>query len=146
MKNHRVVIDTNVFLVIIPSRSKHHWAFEAVKQNRLDLLLSTEIVLEYEEQPGLRYTFDVTNGLIDVLLLKKNTALITPFYAWNLITADADDNKFVDCAVAGNADMIVTNDKDFDEAKRSPFPVVNVVSIEEFEIIFKKHWKSGKEQ
>lgn len=120
-------------------------AFEAIKQNRLGLLLSTEIILEYEEQLGLRYALDVTNGLMDILLLKKNTELITASCAWNLITTDADDNKFVDCAIAGNADMIVTNDKNFDEAKRSPFPVVTVVSIEEFEIIFKS-WEANREQ
>ncbi len=145
MKNLKVVIDTNVFLVIIPYRSKHHWIFEAIKQNRLDLLLSSEMVLEYEEQLGLRYKLELTNGLLEILLLKKNTILMNPFYAWRLITTDTDDNKFVDCAIAGNADMIVTNDRDFDEVKRSLFPVVHVVSLEEFEVIFKNHLQNTEE-
>lgn len=136
MKNLRVVIDTNVFLVIIPFRSKHHWAFEAIKNNQLTLLLSTDIVLEYEEKLGLRYQVDVTNQLLDILLLKKNVIAVNPSFAWRLVTSDADDNKFVDCAIAGNADMIVTNDRDFDEVKRQPFPKVNIVSLEEFEQIF----------
>lgn len=122
MKNLRVVIDTNVFLVIIPFRSKHHWAFEAIKNNQLTLLLSTDIVLEYEEKLGLRYQVDVTNQLLDILLLKKNVIAVNPSFAWRLVTSDADDNKFVDCAIAGNADMIVTNDRDFDEVKDSLSP------------------------
>lgn len=50
----------------------------------------------------------------------------------NLIHADSDDNKFVDCAIAGNADYIVTDDKHFDELKNIDFPKVNIITTEGF--------------
>ena len=53
-------------------------------------------------------------------------------YKWNLITADPDDNKFVDCAVAANAKYIVTEDHHFNVLKTVVFPVVNVINIDEF--------------
>jgi predicted nucleic acid-binding protein len=40
---------------------------------------------------------------------------------------DADDNKFVDCAVASNADYLVTHDRDFDVLKNVPFPKVKII-------------------
>jgi predicted nucleic acid-binding protein len=49
----------------------------------------------------------VTNQLLETLTLKKNVTLITPYFNWSLINADTDDNKFVDCAIAGNADYII---------------------------------------
>ena len=49
-----------------------------------------------------------------------------------LITADIDDNKFTDCAVAGNAHFIVTDDKHFNALKSISFPVINVISLEVF--------------
>jgi len=48
-----------------------------------------------------------------VLLELPNVRLATSYFNLNIITADPDDNKFVDCAFASNADYIVTNDSDF---------------------------------
>lgn len=59
--------------------------------------------------------------------------LIQPSFHWKLIYADPDDDKFVDCAVAGNADYIVTNDRHFQVLKDTPFPKVETLSIVEFE-------------
>lgn len=46
--------------------------------------------------------------------------------------ADPDDDKFVDCAIAGNADFIVTNDRHFRVLKGIKFPKVKVITLEEF--------------
>lgn len=51
---------------------------------------------------------------------------------FNLIEADPDDNKFVDCAVCGNADLIVSNDSHFSVLANIKFPKVRVVRIEEY--------------
>lgn len=54
------------------------------------------------------------------------------FYKWGLIEIDKDDNKFVDCAVAGNADYLVSNDKHFNCLKQIEFPKLNLVTMDEF--------------
>ena len=43
-----------------------------------------------------------------------------------------NDNKFVDCAIAGNARYIVTEDHHFDVLKEIPFPKVAVINIDDF--------------
>ena len=53
-------------------------------------------------------------------------------YRWNLISKDPDDNKFVDCAIFGNADFIVSDDKHFKELENVDFPKVLVVRLDEF--------------
>jgi len=50
-----------------------------------------------------------------------------------LIEQDADDNKFVDCALAGQADYIVTEDRHFNVLKSLDFPYVEVVSLAAFQ-------------
>lgn len=57
---------------------------------------------------------------------------VNKYFFWNLITADPDDNKFVDCAVAASADYLVTEDKHFKVLKNIPFPPVTVVSMDDF--------------
>ena len=51
---------------------------------------------------------------------------------FGLIYEDPDDNKFVDCAVAGQAEFIVSNDKHFNVLKDLPWPKINIVNIKEF--------------
>ena len=53
-----------------------------------------------------------------------------------LITTDVDDNKFADAAIAGNADYLVTEDKDFNELKSISFPKMQVISLKEFKALF----------
>lgn len=60
------------------------------------------------------------------------------YYFWNLITVDPDDNKFIDAYVAADADYLVTNDAHFNEVKKVNFPLVNIVSADEFLEILKK--------
>jgi predicted nucleic acid-binding protein len=70
-------------------------------------------------------TLDVLDILPNIIQVKKN-------YFWRLITVDPDDNKFVDCAIAANADFIVTDDKHFKVLKTIEFPKVKVVGKKEF--------------
>ena len=59
------------------------------------------------------------------------TVFITPYYHFNLITVDFDDNKFVDCAVAGNAKFIVTEDHHYDILQKIDFPKVEIIKLDE---------------
>ena len=54
------------------------------------------------------------------------------FYKWQLIEEDKDDNKFVDVAMASNADYIITYDKHFKILHNIPFPKIQAITIQEF--------------
>ncbi len=49
-----------------------------------------------------------------------------------LADIDKDDDKFVDCAIATNADYIVTEDSHFQHLKNIKFPPLVVLSLDEF--------------
>lgn len=57
---------------------------------------------------------------------------VNKYYFWRLITVDPDDNKFVDCAISANADFICTEDSHFKVLSQIPFPVVNIISADDF--------------
>jgi len=46
-----------------------------------------------------------------------------------LISEDNDDNKYVDCAIACNADMIISNDAHFRVLEKIDFPKLSVYSV-----------------
>lgn len=77
----------------------------------------------------------VATNVIRSLLELSTAKLTVAYFNLNLISADADDNKFVDCAFAANAHYIVTNDKDFDILKTIAFPSIKVVTANEFKEI-----------
>ena len=61
-----------------------------------------------------------------------NTKMVQVYYHLRLITADPDDDKFVDCAFKANARYIVTEDHHYDILKQTPLPYIDVVGIDEF--------------
>jgi putative PIN family toxin of toxin-antitoxin system len=129
---HRIILDTNVLLVSISSKSKTHWIFKKLLQEEYELVISNEILTEYEEVISRKFSSEVADNIIRTLLLLPNVGKIDIYYRWNLVPGDEDDNKFIDCAVASNADYLVTNDKDFNILKEIGFPSIEVIDIPGF--------------
>ena len=128
----RVVLDTSVLLVSISSKSDAHWIFQGLLQEKFELIISNEILSEYEEVISEKFSVDVAIDVIRTLLLLPNVIKSEIYYRWSLIKDDEDDNKFADCAVASNADYLVTNDKHFNRLKGITFPQISVINISEF--------------
>ena len=131
----RIVLDTNIFLTCISDRSPFYWMFELLTDYRLHLCVSTEILLEYEEVVGNHMGPKIAESAIKTILKLPNTRKTMVYYKWNLLR-DEDDNKFVDCSIAANADYLVTQDKHFNNLNQTNFPKVNVISLEDFKIVF----------
>jgi predicted nucleic acid-binding protein len=74
----------------------------------------------------------VAENIGELLSVKSNVLKEEIFYRWHLINTDLDDNKFVDLAVAADADFIVSNDTHFQILKEIPFPKVKIIHIQEF--------------
>lgn len=133
MKNRlRIVLDTNVFLVSLAENYKYHIIFRGILEDKFDLFLSNEIITEYQEIIQTRYGLSKTDATLDYLLLLPNVKQINPYFNWQLIEKDKDDNKFADCALAANADFLVTNDKHFKILKEIDFPKIVTIRAEEF--------------
>ncbi|WP_026965960.1 putative toxin-antitoxin system toxin component, PIN family [Algoriphagus terrigena] len=128
----KVVIDTNILLVSISSRSPHHWIFQGIIRKHFDLVVSTEILAEYAEIIQRHIGNAAADSVMAVIENLENLTQVSPVFRFNLISTDPDDNKFVDCAIASNADFILTEDRHMLELKRIKFPKVSTKNIEEF--------------
>jgi putative PIN family toxin of toxin-antitoxin system len=133
----RIVIDTNILLVSVSDRSPYHLIFKSFIEERYEICVTTEILDEYAEILSKYSSQFLATNTLEVIENAANSVLITRYFAFELIKNDPDDNKFVDCAIASNADFIVTNDGHFNVLKEIPFPQVNVISIDDFMEILK---------
>lgn len=128
----RIVLDTNILLVSFSAKSASHWLVDALKRKKYELAYTTEILTEYEEKFGEHWNAAVAESVVRTILELPTCLATTLYYRLNLISHDSDDNKFVDCAFASNADYLVTNDSDFNVLKNIDFPIIRVVSLQEF--------------
>lgn len=128
----RIVLDTNSLIQVIPSRSRYHQIWQSLLDGTNVLCVSTEILEEYEEILQRLTDKDTAQLVIELIVNNPYTLFLTPYYKFNLITADPDDNKFVDCAIAANAKFIVSEDRHFDVLKSCSFPKVDVVGLDLF--------------
>lgn len=128
----KIVIDTNIFLVSLPEKSKYRPIFNAYLNNTVDVIITTDIYFEFLEILSNQAKKGIAKYIADSLKAAENVITPEVYYKWNLITADPDDNKFTDAYIAANADYLVTNDTHFNEVKKSRFPQVNIISAENF--------------
>ena len=128
----QVVIDTNCLLQIISLHSPYRPIWEAFLGGRFDLCVSNEILEEYQEILSQQITPTVAENVVLLILNQKNVQLVDPHFRMNVITVDPDDNKFVDCAFAAGADYLVSEDNHFNVLRTTPFPKLNLVTLDEF--------------
>jgi putative PIN family toxin of toxin-antitoxin system len=129
----KIVLDTNIFIAIIGKQSPFRWIFDKIIEGSLVLCISNEILLEYREILERKTNEAVANNIVNFLMIHPYVSKIEIFYRFKLISTDEDDNKFVDCAIASNAQFLVSNDRHFDLLKHLDFPQVNIVTLTEFE-------------
>jgi putative PIN family toxin of toxin-antitoxin system len=117
---------------MIPLRSKYRPAWESFLDGKYILCVSNEIVSEYMEILTAKVSSTFAENIVGAILRSPFVRRFDPQFHFNLIEADPDDNKFVDCAIIANADFIVSEDSHFRVLKTISFPKVNVLTLDEF--------------
>jgi len=89
-------------------------------------------ISEYREILEQKADVIVADNVVDALLRSPDTEQVEIYFKWSIIHKDQDDNKFVDCALNGQAQLIVTDDRHFNILKRIGFPKIQVVRTAAF--------------
>ena len=128
----RVVLDTNCLIMAISSRNRYNIIWKSFLVGDYILCITNEILEEYVEVIGRNISPTVADMVAFTILTQKNVLKFDPHFRFNLIKADTDDNKFVDCAIVSGAKCIVTEDKHFRVLDSISFPHVDIVGIDAF--------------
>lgn len=128
----RIVLDTNSLIQCMSHSSTYRSVWQSVLKGQNTLCISNEILFEYEEILSRFFRPAFAHAVVQALLESEHVVFINPTFRFNLITADPDDNKFVDCAIAANARYIVTNDRHYDVLRQIDFPKVGVIRLMDF--------------
>ncbi|MCH7568056.1 MAG: putative toxin-antitoxin system toxin component, PIN family [Nanoarchaeota archaeon] len=127
----RVVLDTNVFI------SGIHWSGSSEKilhawfDDKFELISSEETIEEIAETLA---NFKIPLPKDDILhwisIIAGKSILVKPETSLDIIKDDPDDNKFLEIALEGKADYIVSQDKHL--LKLKEFEGIKILSPDEF--------------
>jgi len=108
----KVVLDTNVFVSGIFFAGVPGQVLEAWHDSKILLVLSAEIFEEYFEvlhRLEKRYSPVEKEPILELLL--AGAEIVTVPLSDKQISADPDDDKFIACALASKAKVIISGDK-----------------------------------
>ena len=134
-----IVLDSNVLLQVAFTQKPLRIVWDKLLSGAYTLCVTEDILFEYQEKViDCFHNEQLANLLINTLLNCDYVKRVETYFRYNLIQADPDDNKFVDCALACNARYIVTEDTHFNVLKESVYPRVDVINLMDFIEILKQ--------
>ena len=133
----RTVIDTNVFVAGLindtgaPAKIINYW-----EERAFDLLISESILTEYQNLL-LNLNKVPTIKAREILQIIAQLAIQIDIRENYSVCKDVSDNKFIDCAVNGEADYLITkNLKHFPKDFRG----VRVITVGDFLDVIEKYY------
>ena len=96
--------------------------------------------MEYQEIISQKTTSQIAENVIQFLINCEHVEFITPYFHFELIKTDLDDNKFVDCAIAANATYIVSEDNHYKPLKDITYPHLIVIKLMKFVDLIRKEY------
>ena len=135
----RITVDTNVLVSATFWYGASYRIIELVEKGKVELVLSEAIiqefsaVLEYEEikKKIVNKRLLMLRAVEKLVLMSK---IVVPAIKIAVVKEDPDDDKVLECAVAGNVDYLVSKDNHL--LKIIKYGKIKIVSPEEFLNLF----------
>lgn len=134
VKIPRIVVDTNLFVsgLLNPHSGKSARLIDLLplQRKRYQLLISREILKEYKTVINRFERISLTKRKKLLGKIRVHSNWVSPKEKFTVIKDDPKDNKFLECAVAGKADFLVSGDKHLLSLKE--FQGIKIITIEEW--------------
>ncbi len=119
----RVVLDVNVLVsAVISSRGSPAKILDLWEKGEFDLIISPALLEELGrviQYPKIQKKYHLSEEFVEKFLglLSSQTIHVNPSGAVDVVEKDPTDNRYLECAKAGNASFIVTGDRHLLELK-----------------------------
>lgn len=136
----RLLLDTNILIAAaLGGTFAENIILISNKSTNITLITSKEILIELKNK--LLSKFDKSKENVDLFIANiiKMSEVIEPTEKLSLVTRDPDDNKILECAISGNANIIVTLDQDL--IKLRAFRGIAIIHPKTFVWTFPEYFK-----
>ena len=113
----RVVLDVNVLVsAVISGHGSPAKILDLWERGNFDLLISSIILEELERvihYPKIQESYRLSDELVErfLALISGQAISVSPSENITIVNKDPSENRYLECAVAGNAAYIVTGDR-----------------------------------
>lgn len=147
MQKNKAVIDTNILVSgIISPKGSPRKILELARKEIFKVVTSASInheILEVLHRDYIYVQYGLSENIIDdiALFLYEGTLLTEDVYKFSPVKKDPSDNKFINCAVEGEADYIVSGDEHLLGLKH--YKGIQIISAADFLRILEKSLKKN---
>ena len=129
---HKIVIDTNTLVSAVGWKGAPRKVFDLFIDNKLKIITSNELIDEFIEVI-FRPKFDFLQKDVKLTIIRaiiSNSDIVDPKMKLNIIKEDEKDNKFLECALTGDAKFIISGDNHL--LKLKEFEGIKIVNASKF--------------
>ena len=114
----RIVLDTNVLVSATIRRGNQFEILQLGKLKKIQIITSQEILDEVKEvlsRPKFGFPENQIKEIVEEI--KNLSIIVYPTDKVDIVKEDPDDNRIIECAIAGKADYIISGDNHLLELK-----------------------------
>lgn len=137
----RIVLDTNIYIAVALHGEFAEDIIEMVRKRLSGIVavISEEILLELQQK--LNEKFNWLKADIDLFVTKVRniSEVVEVTVKVDTVKRDPEDNKILECAISGQADLIVSSDQDLIKLKN--FKGIGIIHPKTLSWTFTEHFK-----
>lgn len=126
----KVVIDTSVYISAIIFGGRPEQVLSLIKDKKVSGFTSPKILLELSRKLNIKFGWNEEKIKLVIKNLTRYIQMVNPNVKLKVVKQDPKDNKILECAVAGDANYIVTGDKHL--LKLRQFEGIKIVTPADF--------------
>lgn len=131
----RIVVDTNVMVSATYWRGDSNRVIRLADEGKITVVISKEIIEEYNQaikSDEIAEKIEKKNLVAEQTMTKviNESLIVEPKDKILVVKDDLDDNKFIECAVEGKADFIISRDKHL--LKLKSYKNIKIIKPEDF--------------
>lgn len=126
----RAVCDTNIYISALNFGGIPGQILEYAQEGFLDLYISPPILEEIQGVLSKKFRWPKADILDAIFIIKGFTTMVYPTETVSVIINDPPDNRVLECAIAAEAQIIVSGDTDLKRLRK--YKNIKIIGPREF--------------
>jgi putative PIN family toxin of toxin-antitoxin system len=126
----RVVLDTNVYISALMFGGLPGSILDLAFLRSFTLIISPALLDELDEKLHIKFGVSPEDAALVRSRLENLADVVEPAESLSVITDDPDDNRVLECAMKGRADLIVSGDRHL--LKLANYQDISIVTVRQF--------------
>ena len=126
----RVTLDSNIYISALVFGGKPKRILEMAIEGQVEIAISDAIIAEVRRHLPAKFGWSDERTTEAVESINEYAVHVTPSLQIDAVPADPDDNRVLECAVAGECEYVVTGDGDL--LRMGSYESIRILRVGEF--------------